>query len=217
MKNNRIYWIMGAVGCGLFGVGDWLLGYVDPQPVSQVFSVLKAGHGASYGLWKIPLTLLLGAVGVPFMMAGCMRMAELATEKKRRAILRFTMLLLPVGWLLIHFTVACGVYAYAWNLQRGQASLALAMAEDMTRMFQSTQLIADLLTAVPLILLAAFVLRGEATLPRRSQFFTPILWMGAFSALKFFVPATPFSNGIDTFCMNAGMMIWFGYLLGKGA
>lgn len=41
--------------------------------------------------------------------------------------------------------------------------------------------------------------------------------MAAFSAVKFLVPATPFSNGIDTFCMNAGLMIWFIYLLLKGA
>ena len=38
-----------------------------------------------------------------------------------------------------------------------------------------------------------------------------------FLALKFLVPATPLSNGIDTFCMNTGMMIWFAYLLVKKA
>ena len=54
-------------------------------------------------------------------------------------------------------------------------------------------------------------------LPKLSQFFTPLLWMAVFSALKFLVPATPLSNGIDTFCMNTGMMIWFAYLLVKKA
>lgn len=43
---------MGLLGCALFGVGDWLLGFVDPQPVSEVFSVLKAGHGADYPLME---------------------------------------------------------------------------------------------------------------------------------------------------------------------
>ena len=89
------------------------------------------------------------------------------------------------------------------------------MVEDMTRMFQGTQIVAYLLAGVPLILLVVYVLRGKTALPRSSQFFTPLLWMAVFSALKFVLPASPFSNGVDTFCMNAGMMIWFVYLLVK--
>ena len=216
-KQNRKYWLLGLWGCVLFGVGDWLLGYVDPQPVSDVFSVLKAGHGAGYSLWKITLTLLLGAIGVPFMMAGCMRMAELVKGEKSKNVMKWSMMLLPVGWLLIHFTVSCGIYTYAWNMQKGDTTLALHMAEDIAKMFQSTQIVADLFAAIPLLLLVVFVLRGNSVLPKSSQFFTPLLWMALFSAMKFIVPVTPFSNGIDTFCMNAGMMIWFGYLLVKKA
>lgn len=215
MKSRKKYWILGLVGCALFGIGDWLLGCVDPQPVSDVFSVLKAGHGTGYGLWKITLTLLLGAIGVPFMMVGCMHMAELLTEEKRKTVLRYSMMLLPVGWLLIHFTVSCGIYTYAWNMKKGDPALALRMAEDITQMFQGTQIVAYLLAGVPLILLVVFVLRGKTVLPKSSQFFTPLLWIALFSAVKFLAPATPLSNGIDTFCMNAGMMIWFGYLLVK--
>ena len=217
MKSDQKCWLMGLVGCALFGVGDWLLGFVDPQPVSEVFAVLKLGHGEGYALWKITLTLLLGSVGVPFMMAGCMRMAELVTGEKRKGVLRWSMMLLPVGWLLIHFTVSCGIYAYAWNIQYGDPSDALRMAEDMTRMFRSSQIVADLMAGIPLILLIVLVLRGKTMLPKLSQFFTPLLWMAVFYALKFLVPATPLSNGIDTFCMNTGMMIWFAYLLVKKA
>ena len=129
--------------------------------------------------------------------------------------MKWSMMLLPIGWLLIHFTVSCGIYTYAWNTQKGDPTLALRMAEDITQMFQSTQIVADLLAGVPLILLIVFVLRGKTVLPRSSQLFTPLLWMALFSAVKFIVPGTPLSNGIDTFCMNAGMMIWFGYLLVK--
>lgn len=204
---------MGLVGCALFGIGDWLLGYVDPQPVSEAFSVLKLGHGAGYALWKIALTLLLGVLGVPFMMAGCTRMAVLVTEEKKKIVLRAGMLLPPVGWLLIHFTVSCGIWAYAWNMQEGDPALALYMAEDVMRMFQSTQIVADLLAAIPLLLPVVYTLRDKMTLQKTSLLFSPLLWMALFSAVKFLVPATPFSNGIDTFCMNAGMMIWFSYLL----
>lgn len=84
-------------------------------------------------------------------------------------------------------------------------------------MFQSTQIVADLLAGVPLILLIVFVLRGKTVLPKSSQFFTPLLWIALLSMVKFLIPVTPLSNGIDTFCMNAGMMIWFSCLLVKEA
>ena len=53
MNRNQKYWLLGLIGCAMFGVGDWLLGYVDPQPVSDAFTVLKPGHGAGYALWKM--------------------------------------------------------------------------------------------------------------------------------------------------------------------
>ena len=216
-KQNQKCWLLGLVGCALFGIGDWLLGYVDPTPVSDAFSVLKQGHGDGYELWKITWTLLLGALGVPFMMAGCAHMAELTKSETHKKILRGSMLPLPVGWLLIHFTVSCGIYAYAWNIQAGDPSRALRMAEEMTGMLRGTQLIAALFVGVPLLLLILFVLCGKTELPKTSLFFTPVLWMALLSAVKFFAAPTPFSNGIDTFCMNAGMMIWFSYLMIKRA
>lgn len=30
MKGNQKFWLLGIMGCALFGVGDWLLGFVDP-------------------------------------------------------------------------------------------------------------------------------------------------------------------------------------------
>lgn len=215
MKSRKKYWILGLVGCALFGIGDWLLGYVDPQPVSEIFSVLKAGHGEGYTLWKIALTLFLGVLGVPLMAAGCMHMSELVTDEKRKTVLMYSMMLLPVGWLIIHFTVSCGIWVYAWNMQKGDPSLALRMAEDVMCMFQSTLFAAYLLAAIPLLLLVVYTLRDKMSLKKSSLLFTPLLWMAFFSALKFLIPATLLSNGIDTFCMNAGMMIWFGYLLVK--
>lgn len=209
---NRKYWVFGLIGCVCFGIGDWLLGYVNPEVVISAFSVLKAGHGEGYDLSKIPWTLLLGALGVPMMLAGCAHMAELATDARWRRVLRFSMLLLPVGWLLIHFTVSCGIYVYAWNMQLGDASQAEPMALAIMETFKSTQLVAYLFALIPLVLLPVCVFCGKTILKKRSQWFTPLLWMAVFAALKFVLPATPFTNGLDTFCMNAGMMIWFGYI-----
>lgn len=214
MKRENIkYWLLGIIGAICFGIGDWLLGYVDPGGIGEAISVIRAGHGANYDLRRIAVTVLLGAVGVPFLMLGCAHVAELATEERGKRRLRRAMLLLPVGWLLIHFTVSVGIYAYSWCMHAGESDMAAELARAFTELFAGTTAVASLFAGYPLLLLTVDTLRGRMTLQKPSLLFSPILWMALLSALKFVVPATPFSNGIDTFCMNAGLIVWFVYLI----
>ena len=216
-KEYQKYWLCGIIGAVCFGIGDWLLGYVDPGIINESFSVIKAGHGAGYDLTKLTITLLFGAIGVPFLMLGCVKMADLVTEEKRKKTFRFWMTLLPVGWLIIHFTVSISIYVYSWCMHSGTAETAEKLATDILQMMQPTQMVSWFFAGFPLVLLIVYVLRGKTVLKKRSQFFTPLLWMALLSGLKFIVPATPFSNGIDTFCMNAGLIIWFVYLIAAKA
>ena len=41
-KEYQKYWLCGIIGAVCFGIGDWLLGYVDPGIVNESFSVIKA-------------------------------------------------------------------------------------------------------------------------------------------------------------------------------
>ena len=150
---------------------------------------------------------------MPFLMLGCVKMADLITEEKKKKTFRFWMALLPVGWLIIHFTVSVFIYAYSWSMQNGMYETAEKLAADIEHMMQPAQIVSYLFIGIPLVLLIVYVLRGKTVLKKRSQFFTPLLWMALLSGLKFVIPASPFSNGIDTFCMNAGLIIWFVYLM----
>lgn len=216
-KEYQKYWLCGIIGAVCFGIGDWLLGYVDPGIINESFSVIKAGHGAGYDLTKLTITLLFGAIGVPFLMLGCVKMADLITEEKRKKTFRFWMTLLPVGWLIIHFTVSISIYVYSWCMHSGTAETAEKLATDIIQMMQPAQMVSWFFAGFPLVLLIVYVLRGKTVLKKRSQFFTPLLWMALLSGLKFVIPESPFSNAIDTFCMNAGLIIWFVYLIAAKA
>ena len=98
-------------------------------------------------------------------------------------------------------------------MQNGTSETAEKLAADIEHMMQPAQIVSYLFIGIPLVLLIIYVLRGKTVLKKRSQFFTPLLWMALLSGLKFIVPATPCSNGIDTFCMNAGLIIWCVYLM----
>ena len=62
---DRKYAVQGIMGCALFGVGDWLLGFVDPGEVpDDVFYFISAGHGAGYPDWKIIVTMVCAVIFV---------------------------------------------------------------------------------------------------------------------------------------------------------
>ena len=69
---DKKYTLQGLIGCILFGVGDWLLGAVDPARVNgDVFYFISAGHGAEYPPAKITATVITAVIGVLFMHQGC--------------------------------------------------------------------------------------------------------------------------------------------------
>ena len=57
------------------------------------------------------------------------------------------------------------------------------------------------------------IVRGKTVCKRTAVLFTSVVWMCVFSIFKFVFPASAFVNGLDTFSMNAGMIVWFIYLL----
>ena len=60
---NRKYAIHGIIGCVLFGIGDWLLGYVDPGEVTgDVFyfiNAITAGWISIGNIWMFAGLLIM--------------------------------------------------------------------------------------------------------------------------------------------------------------
>ena len=91
--NSRALWLIGIIGCILFGIGDWLLGFVDPGIVSEKFSVIRAGNGADYDLAKVVWTLALGTAGMAFLIPGFRAQADILRDEKDKPLFRFLMTL----------------------------------------------------------------------------------------------------------------------------
>ena len=67
----RMSLVSGILGCICFGVGDWLLGYVDPTPIGEdIFYFVCSGHGGGYDAWKIVVTLVMAMIGMCFLLPG---------------------------------------------------------------------------------------------------------------------------------------------------
>ncbi|MBQ7433296.1 MAG: hypothetical protein IJV50_07565 [Lachnospiraceae bacterium] len=214
MKNSsRKLWTLGIIGCICFGIGDWLLGYVDPGVIGEEFHVMRVGHGADYSLMKVTVTLFLGVIGMAFLIPGFRAQADILKDEKRKPLFRFFMTLCAVAWLVIHVTVSAGIFVYSWCMHQGDAVLAHDLAIDVMNLFQPMQLVSYVFLAVPLIMQILDIVRGRTVCKRTAVLFTSVVWMCVFSIFKFVFPASAFVNGLDTFSMNAGMIVWFIYLL----
>ncbi|MDO5153458.1 MAG: hypothetical protein Q4D50_08865 [Eubacteriales bacterium] len=209
-------WIYGIAGCICFGIGDWLLGYVDPALIEgDIFYFIRAGHGAGYNAAKVTVTLVLAMVGMLFYFPAMLRIADLASDKKSAGRLKYTFGLCPVGWLVIHFIVAVNVLVYSWMAEHAGNELANGISNLLGNAILPCLMIAYIFAGIPLLLLMIYILRGKTGLKKWEAVFTPLVWMAVINVVANILPATAFSYGLYTFCMNCGMLVWFLYLLVK--
>lgn len=212
--DNKKYWICGIAGSVCFGTGDWLLGYVDPALIEgDIFYFIRAGHGAYYNTAKVTITLVLAMAGMLFYFPAMLRIADLASEKRAAARLRYAFGLCSVGWLVIHFIAAANVMVYSWMAEHAGNELANSISNFLGSAMLPCLYIAYIFAGVPLILLLIYIFRGKTDLKKREAVFTPLIWMVIINVAANIIPTTAFSYGLYTFCMNGGMLVWFLYLL----
>lgn len=211
---NRKYIIQGIIGCALFGVGDWLLGFVDPGKVPyDVFYFISAGHGAGYPDWKIAVTMVCAIIGVLFLWQGFVHISDLMKEEKDRAGAVRVFTFMSYSWLIIHFVVTIMVFVYSYSCGNIGIEQAVIISNGLDKVLDPCILIAYFILGIALIDLIIAIARGKTKLKRKDAFITPLTWMFLIGAVSLILPASPFSKGLYTFCMNGGMIAWFIRLL----
>ncbi len=217
MALQKKFIIFGMIGCLCFGIGDWLLGYVDPAPIEgNVFYFIRAGHGAGYDTGKAAVSLALAVAGMCFLHPGFSHIADIAKEEKTKRSLGYAMELCSVGWLALHILVSINVAVFAQAEKMGGRELAAALSGRLAGTGAAALFLVFLLIGIPLIMLAVCIVWQKTYLERKAAVFSLIVPMAAIFAVSQFLPESLFSYGLYTFCMNGGMIAWFGYLLGRG-
>lgn len=207
---EKKYIFQGIAGCVLFGIGDWLLGFVDPAKVNgDVFYFISAGHGADYPSWKITVTLVTAVIGALFMHQGCVHIGDLMKSDKDRAGASRVFAFLTYSWLVLHFIVTVNVFAYSCMCRDFGSEQAALLSHSFSKVLGGGLYISYFFIAAALIDLILVIARGRTYLPRREAFFTPLTWICLTGAVSLILPESPFSKGLYTFCMNLGMILWF--------
>lgn len=213
MGLQKKYIILGAIGCLCFGIGDWLLGYVDPAPIEgDVFYFIRAGHGAEYHLSKAAFALVLAVAGMCFLYPGFVHISDIAKDEKTKRSLGYAFGLCSAGWLTLHILVSMNVLVFAQAEKSGGHELAVTLSGSLWNVGMAALCCAGLFISVPLIMLCVDILRRKTCMERAGVFFTPLIPMAVILIAAQILPQSPFSYGLYTFCMNGGMLVWFMYL-----
>ena len=216
MTLSKKYIIFGMIGCLCFGVGDWLLGYVDPALVKgDVFYFIRAGHGADYNTSKAVTALVMAVAGMCFLYPGFVHISDIARDEKTKGSLGYVFGLCSAGWLIIHFIVAANVIVFSQAEKSGGREFAITLSNRFGNGCFITLGCAYLFVAAAFIKLTADILRRKTHIRRSGVFFSPAVPMAVFSLISMVIPQSPFSYGLFTFCMNGGMLVWFHYLFAK--
>lgn len=207
---NKKYAVQGIVGCVLFGVGDWLLGFVDPEEVQEdVFYFISAGHGAGYPDWKIMVTMGCAIIGVLFLWQGFVHISDLMIEERDKAGAARVFTFMTYSWLIIHFVVTIMVFIYSYSCRTIGTDQAVMITNGLDKVMNPCIFIAYLILGIALVDLVIVIARGKTKLKRSDAFITPLTWILIIGAVSMVLPASPFSKGLYTFCMNGGMIVWF--------
>lgn len=211
---DKKYAAQGIIGCLMFGLGDWLLGFVDPGKIDgDTFYYISAGHGAAFADWKITVTLASAVIGVLFLQQGFVHIADIMKDDRDRAGAQRVFTFMTYPWIVIHFVVTAIVFVYSYTCRVAGEELAVQITGGMDMAFNAGLLLAYFILAVSLVDLVIVIARGRTVLKRYNAFFTPLTWIAVIGAAALLLPASPFSKGLYTFSMNGGMLVWFVRLL----
>lgn len=211
---KKKYIILGMIGCLCFGIGDWLLGYVDPTPIDgDIFYFIRAGHGADYDTLKAAVTLAFAVAGTFFLCPGLIHLADIAKDGKTAARLRLSGALCCMGWIMLHLTVTVNTAVFSEAAKIGGTELAVMLSNRLEKICLPVTYGSFLLVGAAFVLLIIDILRGKTALKKTAAVFAPVIPALIIAVISAVLPRSPFSYGLYTFNMNGGLLVWFAYLL----
>lgn len=215
---QKKYCILGLIGCLCFGIGDWLLGYVDPMPVEgDVFYFIRAGHGVDYNTLRVVVILALASIGIFFLYPGFIHIADIAKDGRTKRLLGYAFGLCSVGWMMLHLLVSVNVLVFSEAAKSTGCDSAAVFSNRLGNAGMAVEKCALLFAVGAGILLIFAILRRNTCLKKSAVVFSPIILMLIIIVIAQALPQSAFSYGLYTFNMNAAMMVWLVYLLTVGS
>lgn len=215
---NRKYWISGLIGCILLGIGDWLLGYVEPGIVSsELPGTILVGHTAGFALPRVAWTMLLDLAGIPFYLMAEIHHGELANDENWKRILSVSQAMWIAGAIVLHMAVSMWIGSFVILVERSGIDAATEFVAAQRAMMLPAMMVDYILLGISYLTLAIAILGNHTRFTRRDALFSPLFVTAVIALVCRVLPAGKLTQGLGTFCMNGGMMVWYLFLMKAAA
>ena len=217
MKTNRmrIALICGMLGCLCYGGGDWLMMYGNPT-YHGMLSWLTEGV-AAMPPWRFNLAMAMAFPGILLYGIALFALQGFITGERQRKVYHYLNAFSLTPWIALHLFYIMILTLFAWLNRNGFADDATAICEG---------LYAPLSWLVPVseaLMLPVFVwwfwlqISGKTIFPRWMAFTNVLIIFGVLKSVSLLIPVSAFRLGFTNGLMSESMIVWFGFMLWKGA
>ena len=210
MSNKKLI-ALGIIGALLVGLGDYLLGYVEPTVIENS-SLLKIGYGADYNLYLPIVSMLVASVGMIFYVPMFLGISNTITSSKLKKAFLVTSACGFFGWLMIHYYVSSLVYQYAWGVQNGVNNAfeyTTAVLDAFSPIISSWYCI----VIIPFILHFFATITGKTSLPKATTLANPLLCLLYIAIILSVLPESKFASALQMGIASEAILIWIITLL----
>lgn len=207
---NKLCIIFGLIGSVCFLVGDILLGAVDSTPLeNRSHFYLTKGHGRTYDRKRIKTTMILAAVGIPFLYMGMVHIGDIAADSLWKSILSVLFALTSIAWFIIHINVALNVFVYSWADENVSGDSAIKLSEETNKTFFHMLIPAYFVLAASFIAVIVSIVLGKTELPKYYVMFSPLVGAIVPACIEKLLPQSKLRKIMGTIQLNFGMIVWF--------
>ena len=217
MKKNRMNTalICGMLGSLCYGGGDWLMLYGSPAHQGAL-SWLTEGV-AAMPQWRFNLAMALAFPGILLYGIALFAVQRFITGERQRKVYHYLNAFGLTPCIALHLFYIMILTLFAWLNRNGFAGDAMAICEGLYA------LLAWLVPISEALMLPVFVywfwlqITGKTAFPKWMAFTNVLIIFGVLKGISLLMPVSPFRLGFTNGLMSESMIVWFGFMLWKGA
>lgn len=206
-KRNYNFLIVGFFGAVLLAIGDWLIGFINPQQIRNSIILVEGCNQIGYD--RPVLSMLVAIIGSMLCTISMYKLSQVILAEKLRKIYKISVILGSVHWLFIHFAF-CGfrlIYQYLWDAL--YFDIAVNCVDYATKAFTPLFYLSCGFIFIPFIIYFIAIILKKTIIPKWTACFFMLTFSIIFKIIARCIGQSNLANGFSTASNNMGIALWF--------
>ena len=217
MKKNRMKnaLVCGMLGCLCYGGGDWLMLYGNPAHHGTLLWLTEGV--AKIAQWRFNLAMALAFPGILLYGIALFALQGFITGERQRKVYHYLNAFSLTPWIALHLFYIMILTLFAWLNRNGFADDATAICEGLYAPLSWLVPVSEALMVPVFVWWFWLQISGKTIVPRWMAFTNVLIIFGVLKSVSLLIPVSAFRLGFTNGLMSESMIVWFGFMLWKGA